>query len=151
MIADPEGPSFITRTVGHRRYADGASVTHNPSRKFSTHRRSSRRPITRDEIAHRPWHRRNRSNAVHDYTLALWRLSGLDGLPILQRAGPRDIRRLRQNRLQALSPCSISVALWGCERSGGLGNRQDRAAPNPVAGPLLQAEWNALERVPSPL
>jgi len=29
---------------------------------------------------------------------------------MLQRAGPRDIRRLRQNRLQALSSCSISVA-----------------------------------------
>jgi hypothetical protein len=28
MIADPEGPSFITRTVGRRRYADDASVSH---------------------------------------------------------------------------------------------------------------------------
>ena len=30
MIADPEGPSFITRTVGRRRYADNASVSHDP-------------------------------------------------------------------------------------------------------------------------
>jgi hypothetical protein len=37
MIADPEGPSFITRTVGHRRYADGASVTHDPNRNKSPH------------------------------------------------------------------------------------------------------------------
>jgi hypothetical protein len=29
--------------------------------------------------------------------------AGVDGLPTLQRAGPRDIRRLQQNRLQALS------------------------------------------------
>jgi hypothetical protein len=36
MIADPEGPSFITRTVGHRRYADGASVTHDPERTLPT-------------------------------------------------------------------------------------------------------------------
>jgi len=27
MIADPEGPSFIVRTVEHRRYSDGAFVT----------------------------------------------------------------------------------------------------------------------------
>jgi hypothetical protein len=33
MIADPEGPSFITRTVGRRRYADDASVSHNPQQK----------------------------------------------------------------------------------------------------------------------
>ena len=31
MIADPEGPSFITRTVGRRRYADDASVSHDPA------------------------------------------------------------------------------------------------------------------------
>jgi hypothetical protein len=30
MIADPEGPSFITRTVGRRWYADDASVSHDP-------------------------------------------------------------------------------------------------------------------------
>jgi hypothetical protein len=30
MIAEPEGPSFITRTVGRRRYADDASVSHDP-------------------------------------------------------------------------------------------------------------------------
>jgi hypothetical protein len=30
MIADPEGPSFIARTVGHRQYSDGAFVTHDP-------------------------------------------------------------------------------------------------------------------------
>ena len=34
MIADPEGPSFIVRTVGHRRYTDGAFVTHDPEPKF---------------------------------------------------------------------------------------------------------------------
>ena len=34
MIADPEGPSFIIRTVGHRRYSDGAFVTHDPQRTF---------------------------------------------------------------------------------------------------------------------
>ena len=34
MIADPEGPSFITRTVGHRRYADGTSVTHDPMQTY---------------------------------------------------------------------------------------------------------------------
>jgi hypothetical protein len=33
MIADPEGPSFITRTVGRRQYADDASVSHDPERK----------------------------------------------------------------------------------------------------------------------
>ena len=33
MIADPEGPSFIIRTVGHRRYSDGAFVTHDPEQK----------------------------------------------------------------------------------------------------------------------
>src|SRR5215831_18622620 len=32
MIADPEGPSFIVRTVEHRRYSDGAFVTHDPKR-----------------------------------------------------------------------------------------------------------------------
>jgi hypothetical protein len=32
MIADPEGPSFITRTVGRRRYADDVSVSHDPDR-----------------------------------------------------------------------------------------------------------------------
>ena len=32
MIADPEGPSFITRTVGRRWYADDASVSHDPFR-----------------------------------------------------------------------------------------------------------------------
>jgi hypothetical protein len=30
MIADPEGPSFIVRTVEHRQYSDGAFVTHDP-------------------------------------------------------------------------------------------------------------------------
>ena len=64
---------------------------------------------------------------------------------------PRDIRRVRQSWLQALSSCSISVAMWGCERSCALGNRQDRAAPNHAAQPLLQAERNALAHVPSPL
>jgi hypothetical protein len=33
MIADPEGPSFIVRTVGRRWYSDGAFVTHDPLRK----------------------------------------------------------------------------------------------------------------------
>jgi hypothetical protein len=93
----------------------------------------------------------DRSYSVHDHTLALWRLSGVDGLPTLQRAGPSDIRRPRQNRLQALSSCSISVAMWGCERSCALGNRQDRTAPNHAAGPLLQARGNALAHVQSPL
>jgi hypothetical protein len=32
MIADPEGPSFIVRTVGRRQYSDGAFVTHDPRR-----------------------------------------------------------------------------------------------------------------------
>src|SRR5215475_5884951 len=36
MIADPEGPPFITRTVGRRRYADDASVSHDPQRSWST-------------------------------------------------------------------------------------------------------------------
>jgi hypothetical protein len=31
MIADPEGPSFIVRTVEHRQYSDGAFVTHDPN------------------------------------------------------------------------------------------------------------------------
>ena len=35
MIADPEGPSFIIRTAGHRRYSGGALVTHNPDPKFT--------------------------------------------------------------------------------------------------------------------
>jgi hypothetical protein len=30
MITDPEGPSFIVRTVEHRQYSDGAFVTHDP-------------------------------------------------------------------------------------------------------------------------
>src|SRR5262249_11196373 len=34
MIADPEGRSFIVRTVGHRRYSDGEFVTHDPKQKF---------------------------------------------------------------------------------------------------------------------
>jgi len=34
MIADPEGPSFIVRTVGRRQYSDGAFVTHDPQQKF---------------------------------------------------------------------------------------------------------------------
>jgi hypothetical protein len=33
MIADPEGPSFITRTVGRRQYTDDASVSHDPDEK----------------------------------------------------------------------------------------------------------------------
>jgi hypothetical protein len=33
MIADPGGPSSITRTVGRRRYADDASVSHDPDLK----------------------------------------------------------------------------------------------------------------------
>src|SRR5262245_44933732 len=32
MIADPEGPSFITCTVGRRQYAGAASVSHDPKR-----------------------------------------------------------------------------------------------------------------------
>ena len=32
MIADPDGPSFITRTVGRCRYADNASVSRDPGR-----------------------------------------------------------------------------------------------------------------------
>jgi hypothetical protein len=32
MIADPEVPSFIVRTVGRRWYSDGAFVTHDPVR-----------------------------------------------------------------------------------------------------------------------
>jgi hypothetical protein len=36
MIADPEGPSFITGTVGRRRYADNASVSHDPERTLAT-------------------------------------------------------------------------------------------------------------------
>ena len=36
MIADPEGPSFITRTVGRRWYADDASVSHDPDRTLVT-------------------------------------------------------------------------------------------------------------------
>src|SRR5262244_3505906 len=35
MIADPEGPSFIVRTVGHRRYSDGAFVTHDPTETWA--------------------------------------------------------------------------------------------------------------------
>jgi hypothetical protein len=35
MIADPEGPSFITRTVGRRRYADDASVSHGTDRPLA--------------------------------------------------------------------------------------------------------------------
>ena len=35
MIADPEGPSFITRTVGRRRYADDASVSHDPKETWA--------------------------------------------------------------------------------------------------------------------
>jgi hypothetical protein len=38
MIADPEGPSFITRTVGRRRYADDASVSHDPVRTWIVRR-----------------------------------------------------------------------------------------------------------------
>jgi hypothetical protein len=34
MIADPEGPSFIVRTVEHRQYSDGAFVTHDPQPTF---------------------------------------------------------------------------------------------------------------------
>jgi len=34
MIADPEGPSFIVRTVEHRWYSDGAFVTHDPNRTW---------------------------------------------------------------------------------------------------------------------
>jgi hypothetical protein len=33
MIADPQGPPFITHTVGPRRYADDASVSHDPQLK----------------------------------------------------------------------------------------------------------------------
>ena len=40
MIADPEGPSFITRTVGRRRYADDASVSHGTHSPFATLQRS---------------------------------------------------------------------------------------------------------------
>ena len=36
MIADPEGPSFIVRTVEHRRYSDGAFVTHDPHQTSGT-------------------------------------------------------------------------------------------------------------------
>ena len=87
----------------------------------------------------------------HDHTLALWRLSDLDGLPTLQWTGARDIRWLRQNRLSALSSCSISVAMWGCEGPRAPSNRQDREAPDYPAGPLLQAEGDALAYIPSPL
>jgi hypothetical protein len=106
-------------------------------------------PCARREIAYPARLRRNHSNSPHDHTLGLWRLSGVDDLPMLQRAGPRDIRRLRQNRLQALSSCSISVAMWRCEGSCALGNREDREAH--AAGTLLQAEGNVVADVSSPL
>src|SRR5258705_6352584 len=35
MIADLEGPSFITRTVGRRRCSDGAFVTHDPTETWT--------------------------------------------------------------------------------------------------------------------
>ena len=43
-------------------------------------------------------------------------------------ARPRDVRRLWEDRLSALSSCSISIAMWGREGPCALGNRQDREA-----------------------
>jgi hypothetical protein len=34
MIADPEGPAFIVRTVERLRYSDGEFVTHDPQLPF---------------------------------------------------------------------------------------------------------------------
>jgi hypothetical protein len=45
MIADPEGPSFLVRTVERRRYADDASMTHDPKRTWPPH---STAPCCRD-------------------------------------------------------------------------------------------------------
>ena len=42
MIADPDGPSFITRTVGRCRYADNASVSRDPGRTRETLRSGAR-------------------------------------------------------------------------------------------------------------
>jgi hypothetical protein len=56
MIANPEGPSFITRTVGRRRYSDDASVSHDPEQKSTKcARRASLRG--RDAIALAAWAR----------------------------------------------------------------------------------------------
>ena len=50
MIADPKGPSFITRTVGHRRYSDGASVTHDPNLPFVGKARAASLRIRKTDI-----------------------------------------------------------------------------------------------------
>jgi hypothetical protein len=42
MIADPEGPSFITRTVGRRQYTDDAFVSHDPAETLARALRSNR-------------------------------------------------------------------------------------------------------------
>src|SRR5262245_16784147 len=63
----------------------------------------------------------------------------------------RYVRRLRQDRLPAMSSGSISVPI----RKPGIpctsSNSKDRAAPNHAARPLLQAEGDALEYVPPPV
>src|SRR5215467_7224286 len=61
MIADPEGPSFIVRTVEHRRYSDGAFVTHDPLRtKLSADVQISR--WVRPEPSAAPWRQRHHQN-----------------------------------------------------------------------------------------
>ena len=37
LIAEPEGPSFISRTVAHRLILTAALVTHDPERKWQRH------------------------------------------------------------------------------------------------------------------
>jgi hypothetical protein len=57
MIADPEGPSFITRTVGHRRYADGASVTHDPHQTKFQDKESSAQSLIKASSTGEIWSR----------------------------------------------------------------------------------------------
>jgi hypothetical protein len=68
-------PSGLGVTVRRCRLPDG------------NERRSCRPwPCARREIAYPARLRRNHSNSLHDHTLGLWRLSGVDDLPMLQRA-----------------------------------------------------------------
>ena len=87
-------------------------------------------PNARAEIADPARLRCDRSDSVHHHAPALRRVSRVDGLSPLRRACARHVRRLRQDRLPALSSCSIPIAIRDSERSRAPSNRQNRAAPD---------------------
>src|SRR5215468_427476 len=109
MIADPEGPPFITRTVGRRRYADDASVSHDPQRSWftRTYCDATIASAVRKLIL---WSRHSRRGveAPEAYS-ACWRRRGSAPIPLVNLNGwlkPRHT--LRPNRRRSPAPTALT-------------------------------------------